>query len=109
MTREQIESLNLGITLDATSEIIINSGLEWLSENTTIDMNNLPSCAKLFLIKFSEIQNMPTGVSSESIEGLSQSFDTSNKAEMIWQIADSLLSPYLKGLVRFVPSTKKWV
>lgn len=111
MTNQELANLNLGLTLDAQMEIILNAGIEWLENNTTIDTANIekfPSGAKLFLIKFCDIQKMQTGVSSESIEGLSLSFDTSNKSDMLWQLADELLGQYLKGRVRFVAATSRW-
>lgn len=111
MTKEELTNLNLGITIDTQTEIILNAGLEWLAENTTIDTANtekLPSGAKLFLIKFCDIQNLQTGVTSESIEGLSLSFDNSNKSDLLWQLADELLGNYLKGRVRFVAATSRW-
>lgn len=112
MTKTQIESLNLGVELDTMTELIISTGVDWLKENTTInteDIDNFPNCAKLFLIKFCDIQNMKTGVTSQSIEGLSQSFDTRDKNSMIWQLADSLLGGYLNGgQVRFVAASSIW-
>ena len=76
--------------MDAKAEIIINSGIEWISDNTTIDttdLSNFPSSAKLFLIKFYDLQKLRTGVTSQSIEGLSQSFDTSGIDNKLWQDA----------------------
>ena len=111
MTNAELEKLNLGLTLDPKTEITLNAGIEWLAENTTIDTANtdkFPSGAKLFLIKFCEIQNMQTGVSSESIEGLSLSFDTGNRSGLIWQLAEELLGSYLKGRVRFVAASRRW-
>lgn len=112
LTMEQIENLKLGLTIDAQTEIMLKAGVEWIENNTiidTADIENFPNCAKLFLIKFTEIQNMPTGVSSESIQGLSQSFNTDSKADMIWDIAYSLLGDYIKdGTVRFVCASPKW-
>ena len=111
MTKEELTKLNLGLTIEATTEIFLNAGIEWLENNTTIDtanVENFPNVAKLFLIKFCEIQKMQTGVSSESIEGLSLSFDTSSKNDLLWQIADELLGHYLIGRVRFVPATNRW-
>lgn len=111
MTQDELKKLNLGLTIDAQTEIILNAGLEWLANNTTIDTANIekiPSGAKLFLIKFCDIQKMQTGVASESIEGLSLSFDTSNKSDLLWQLADQLLGSYLKGCVRFVAATRRW-
>ena len=111
MTKTELEKLKLGFTIDAQTEIMLNAGLEWLANNTTIDTtkaSQIPSGAKLFLIKFCDIQKMQTGVASESIEGLSLSFDTSNKSDLLWQLADELLGSYLKGRVRFVAATSRW-
>lgn len=111
MKNAELEKLNLGLTLDAKTEITLNAGIEWLAENTTIDTadaEKFPSCVKLFLLKFCEIQNMQTGVSSESIEGLSLSFDTGNRSDLLWQLAEELLGNYLKGRVRFVAASRRW-
>ena len=117
MQKEQIEKLKLGIAPISDREIlIIESGLEWVLNNTTLkfDMNKdedleaLPSCVRLFLVKFFDVQMLNTGVASESIEGLSHSFDTSDKNAMIWQFAEELLSAYLKSGVSFVAATSRW-
>lgn len=117
MTKEQIELLRLGIApIDDRTILICESGLDWVKENTNLefDVNNdedlkaLPSCVRLFLVKFFDIQMLSVGVVSESIEGLSQSFDTSDKSAMIWQFAEELLYPYLKSRVRFVTAQRKW-
>lgn len=111
MTKQELTNLNLGLNLDTKTEIMLNAGIEWLAENTTIDTANIekfPSGAKLFLIKYCDIQKMQTGVASESIEGLSLSFDTSSKSDMLWQLAEELLGNYLKGRVRFVAATSRW-
>lgn len=112
LTSQQIQSLNLGIIpLDARAVLIINAALEWIKENTTIDtddIENLPSCAKLFLIKYTEISNMRTGVTSESIEGLSQSFASGNQTNLIWDIANDLLGSYVISGVRFVAANPRY-
>lgn len=117
MTIQQIELLHLGITpIDDRAIIIVESGLEWVKANTTLefDMNKdedltaLPSVVKLFLVKFFDVQMLSVGVTSESIEGLSQSFDTSDKSAMIWQFANELLTPYLKCGINFIPAQRRW-
>lgn len=117
MTSQLVENLKLGISpIDDRTTLVIESGLEWIKQNTTLefdidsedDLKALPACARLFLVKFFDVQMLSTGISSESIEGLSQSFDTSDKSAMIWQFAEELLAPYLKGNVRFVAATAKW-
>lgn len=117
MTAQQIEKLNLGILpIDTRTTLVIESGLEWVLHNTTLvfDMNKdedleaLPSSVRLFLIKFFDVQMLSTGVTSESIEGLSQSFDTGDKSALIWQFAQELLGTYLKCGVRFFAAQKRW-
>ncbi len=117
MTAQQIELLHLGIApIDDKTIITIEAGLEWVKNNTTLefDMNKdeditaLPSAVKLFLVKFFDVQMLSVGISSQSIEGLSVSFDTSNKSAMIWQFATELLGPYLKSGISFIPSQRRW-
>jgi hypothetical protein len=117
MTEQQVKNLNLGIApIDQRVILIIESGLEWVLHNTILkfDINNdedikaLPSSVRLFLVKFFDVQMLGTGVSSESIEGLSQSFDTSDKNAMIWQFAEELLGAYLKSPIRFVAAKRQW-
>lgn len=116
MTIEQVDVLRLGIApIDNRIVLIVESGLEWLKENTTLefDINNdsdlkaLPASVRLFLTRFVDINMLSVGVTSESIEGLSQSFDT-DKTALIWQSAEELLSPYLKSRVRFVSAKSRW-
>lgn len=118
MKTQQIELLRLGIApIDDRVILIVESGLEWVKANTTLDfdINNdedlkaLPSTVRLFLTKFFDVQMISAGVASESIEGLSQSFDTSDKSAMIWQFAEELLSPYLKSRVRFISAQRRFV
>lgn len=117
MTAQQIELLRLGIApIDERVTLIIESGLEWVKENTTLefDMNNdedlraLPSCVRLFLIKFFDVNTLSAGVSSESIEGLSQSFSQTSDDKLTWDIAYNLLGGYLKSRVRFVAAQRRW-
>lgn len=112
MTQSEVESLKLGIApIDDRVILIVESGVDWLKENTTIncdDLTNLPACARLFLTKFFDLQLLNTGVSSESIEGLSQSFDNTDKSALLWQFAEELLYPYLISRVRFVEAQSRW-
>ena len=114
MTKEQVESLNLGIApIDTRTILIVESGLEWVRDNTTlkIDMDNLEalsSSVRLFLVKFFDVQMLSTGITSESIEGMSQSFDTSDKKALIWQYAEELLGNYLIRGIRFISAKNRW-
>lgn len=116
MTKQQIELLQLGITpIDDRVVLIVGSALEWLQKNTilNIDLNNdetlkaLPNCARLFIVQYFDLNMLSTGVSSESISGLSQSFNN-NKSDLLWQIAEELLGDYLKSKVSFVAASSRW-
>ena len=112
MTKEQIQSLNVGIDVDDnTAFLSANAALEWIAANTTIDttdIEHLPYRAKLFISKFCEVNAVQSGISSESIDGLSQSFTSEDNASMIWDLAYSLLSGDIKSRVRFVTAERKW-
>ena len=114
---ELVESLKLGIApIDDRNCLIVESAIEWIKTNTTLefDIENeenlkaLPSCVRLFIVKFFDVNMLSVGVASESIEDMSQSFDTGDKTAMIWQFAGELLYPYLKSRVRFVAAAKRW-
>lgn len=103
-----------GITV--SDPIIGNAALEYIAENTTltVDLDNaatlkaLPFSAKLFISRYDEIVSASSVVASESIEGLSQSFNTGDKSTMLSDLLDTLLSGYLKGKIKFMPATKRW-
>lgn len=113
MTKEQIESLDIGIDIeDKTAVLMAQTAVEWLEQNTTIDMSdleNIPSGAKLFINKYSELNSINSGVVSESIEGLSQSFSSGNTADIVWDLAYNLIGGYVKSPVRFVTAQKRWL
>lgn len=108
ITQEQFNEMGINI-----SDVLCgNAAVEWIEQHTTIDVTdieNIPFSAKLFIKKFVELNTMQAGVSSESIEGLSQSFDNTDKSTLIWQFAEELLQPYLKSKVRVVMAERKWL
>lgn len=117
MKKEQVEKLKLGITpIDDRTVILVESGLNWVLHNTTLefdvnsdtDLEALHPNVKLFLIHYFDIMSMPAGVSSESISGLSQSFDTTTKTNLIWQFAYELLDEWLKSQMSFYQAKKRW-
>ena len=116
MTNEHIEALDLGISpIDSRTILIIETGLDWVRKNTSIvfdknsieELKALPPCVRLFLVKYFDIQTLPVGISSESISGMSQSFNA-DKSTLIWESAKEILSDYLKSCVRFVTAKKRW-
>lgn len=117
MTIEQVDSLRLGIApIDNKVVLIIESGIEWINRNTTLQINmnsdeelkGLSASVKLFLSEFFDIKMLGIGVTSESIEGLSQSFSQEKKEQMIWDSAYTLLGDVVKSRVRFVTAQKRW-
>lgn len=117
MTIEELKTL--GIPLARYEEIdvlYVESALQWIKDNTTLefDLSNpetitaLPSGAKLFVVKFRELMNLPIGVTSESVDGLSQSFTDATKKSELLEWAYELLGSYMKSGISFVPAQPRW-
>lgn len=109
MTQEELKRLNLPITLNDINCLYVESGLEWIKENTTItieDFGSLPSGVKLFLVKFVTVMQQ-ADVVSESVSGLSQSFDLKDREIRLREYARSFLGSYLKPKSFFFPCTKR--
>lgn len=104
-----------GFQAEGTS-LYLEAGLEWLEEHTTIDLEEytvetikaLPSKAKLFLLEFSDIMQRETGIVSESIAGMSQTYEEQGKDAMIWNVAKTLLKGQLKSTITVLPARKRW-
>lgn len=102
---------------DAIAALRAEAALDWMAQSTTLKIDKgdvesikaLPASAKLFVVKFSETMRLKAGVTGQSIEGMSQSFDaTENTSTLIWALANSLLSKYLKSQVRVMPAKRRW-
>lgn len=101
---------------DPAAVLRAEAALDWIAEYTTLQFNKadaasieaLPACAKLFVQQYSDVIKRRVGVSSQSIEGLSQSFSTTDKGAELWQVANSLLGAYLKSQVRVTPAKRRW-
>lgn len=117
MTIEELYSLNLPFA-NPTDEtcLYVESALDWLKQNTNLEFDKkdietvkaLPAGAKLFLYRYGDIMGADTLVQSESIGGMSQSFKTSSRNDLLMDLANDLLSSYLKSSFSFVPAIKKW-
>ena len=116
MTTESLQALSITEEPDTATLLYVESALDWLQDNTTLkfDKNNedslkaLPAGAKLFIMQYRKIAEADSTVASESISGLSQSFNTSNKNALLYDMAQQLLGKYLKNVFSFVPATNKW-
>lgn len=114
MTAEEFISLHL--PMEAAAQLYAESGLEWLRDNTTLnldlaDMESLkvlPAAARLFLVKFCEVSEKDVSVASEGVGPLSHSFSTADSASQINSLARQLLKPYLKPTVTFIPCMRRW-
>ena len=108
ITKAQFKQIGLEI-----DEITGNAAIEWIADHTTIDttdISNLSASAKLFIKKYGEINEKISGVASESIEGLSQSYVTTNKENMLYDEAISILGiSKMKSNVKFYSAKSKWV
>ena len=97
--------------------LLAEAALDWMIEHTTLALDKadtdtikaLPACAKLFVVKFSETMRRASGMISQSIEGMSMTFDASGDVnDSIMALARTLLSGYLKSQVRFFPAQRRW-
>ena len=112
MTLTEENLITMGFTANSVSVddvLYFFSAIDWLRDNTDFsfgedvsveDISNLPHSAKLFIIKF--ISMLKSGalsgsnVTSESIGGMSKSYDSSiNASANLWQIAKELLGKHL--------------
>lgn len=114
-----LEALNAaGIPLSGDAAVLhAEAALEWMQEHTTLEFDKtdaesiaaLPACAKLFVVKYSEVLRRTAGMTSQSIEGLSMSFDASDDVSTsVWALANTLLHGYIKSQVRITPARRRW-
>lgn len=116
ITPDFVKNLKLGIEpiTDKTC-IFVESSLNWVLKNTRIrfdiksdeDMENLGANVRLFVIKYVEIMSLRAGISSESISGLSQSFNTDTNG-LIYDIAYEIFGDLMKTTVSFVSAGDRW-
>lgn len=117
MTAAELKEAGVPIEAeDALTVLKAESAIEYISNNTTLTaditdadtIKALPAQAKLFIVKYCALMNAETGVSSESLGGMSQSFDTSNRDGLLLDLASSLLGPYMKSQMRFTQASRRW-
>lgn len=106
--------LTAGILPDATDEdaVWVGAGLNWMEAHTTFRMDGrtldrIPPGAKIFLRKYRELIEQ-FGISSESIEGLSQSFTSDALDDALKTLADTLLPEYAPPAVTFYPKSSAY-
>lgn len=112
-----IEALIKALSLpnDTVNQLLAKSAVEWINGHTTLsiktveDVSNMPASALLFILKYKDIVGRDKTVASESAQGLSQSFNTSQTISMsLYEIASELLSPYLLSTVTVKAGETGW-
>lgn len=112
-----IEALlqTLSIKDNAVNRILAKSAVEWINEHTTLsvvtadDVSNVSSSVLLFILKYIDILKQDKTIASESAQGLSQSFNTSQTLSVsLYELASELLSPYLLSTVTVKAGESGW-
>lgn len=118
MTIDEVYEIGIPIeNLSRRGTIVVESAFEWILNHTTLEFDKkdiaqleaLPACVKLFVAKFYDIMNLPVGISSESIEGMSQSFTSQQKDDILSEYAEQLLGDSIKSSAVVIQARKKWV
>lgn len=113
MTKEQLEKIGFS----NMNPIMLESGLEWLADNTELEIcldniletiEQLPASAKVFLMKFATIMERNPIVISESIDSISQTYSNENITTQIFHLAKQLIGNYLKSNTTFIPCKRSW-
>ena len=115
MTREQAESLNLGIQIRDKTLIIIEAALDIVLSRTSIkfdrnsfeEIKKMPARVKLFVIKYIELMSLVEGVSSQSISNLSISF-SQDKNERLNNLLEEMLGDDRLSDVKFTEAVNRW-
>nr|DAL28485.1 MAG TPA_asm: Protein of unknown function (DUF3199) [Caudoviricetes sp.] len=113
ITPDFVKNLRLGVEpiTDKTC-ILVESALWWVLKNTTItfkidDLEKIPANVRLFVTKYIDIMGLRTGVASESIGSLSQSFNTDTSG-LIYDAANDIFGDSMKTAVSFVSAGDRW-
>ncbi len=113
MTADEWEAAGVPLPNEQPETVLMaNAALDWIGEHTSLDIENpkaFPSGAKLFVLKYIACMSQSFGVTSESLAGMSQSFDASDKGGQLMQYARELMGQYLNSDIRFVPAESRWV
>lgn len=112
MTAENFIKAGIPIEDGSLSLLYAEAALSWIKNNTTLnlpdDLSRLPAGGKLFILKFSEIMSADRTVTSESLGGMSQSFSSESRETMLYDLANELLSGFMKPQLTFAPSRSRW-
>lgn len=111
LTNEQAQRLKLKPLNDETI-LLAENALAWINSNTKISVNldDVQANVRLFVFKYIDVMDMSVGVTSESIGGLSQSFSTAKKTDMLIELANAIFGEenVTIGKVTFTPAKRRW-
>lgn len=100
----------LGLEDNVENRLLVDAALGWLKDNTILNIEDaeaFPAVASLFVLKFTELVSQTSGVKSESLGGMSQSFSGDMDVDL-WALAYAMLPQYLKSGISFTESTERW-
>lgn len=119
MTLEEFDKA--GIPLEGSgpvAQLNAEAALEWLQRNTRLkfdpkdcdSIQELPAGAKLFVLKAVDLLSGDARqVTSESLEGASQSFASTSYDDLLWSWARELIgSNLLKSRISFYSAVRRW-
>ncbi len=118
MTAEDLKSCGIIIDgADETTVLTVESALEYVKANTNLEFEltdiasiaALPSCVKLFVVKYNEIMSKDSGVTSESLGGMSQSFETGDKNTLFYNLLCGLCGQYVVSQFKCAPRIGRYV
>ena len=112
MTAAQWADILPGWTGGEAAALLADAALDWLKRNTRLEFDGaepesvkaLPAGARVFISRFVE------AMVSESMAGMSQTFQTGGKSALLLQLARELIGPELltAGTVAFGPRVNRW-
>ena len=118
MTAAQWAGILPGWSGGEAAALLADAALDWLKRNTKLEFDGaepesvkaLPAGARVFITRFAELMEDAGHVVSESMAGMSQTFQTGGRAAMLFQLARELIGPELltAGTVAFGPRVRRW-
>lgn len=107
--------IDAGIEIDDTPRALLyaESAIDWIERNTTLvvdrtNLSALPAGAKLFIVEYGETMSSNATVTSESLGGMSQSFSSESRNNLLYDLAFVYIADYMKSQVEFIAAKSRW-
>lgn len=116
MTVEELKTLGIPLADYSEADVLyVESALDWITRNTSLvidkssieQLKALPAGVKLFIVKYREVMSYSAGTTSESVDGLSQSFSEALKGQKLREYAAELMGEYIRE-IRITPARRRW-